>query len=107
MFEFWKATFPNGKVRDPYVSVQAKVDSGDRLPFVRATLLIQPQDWDEEESTPQSMTFRDVWCLWDTGAECSIMTGEQLDPAIKEGEDFGYASLEIQFVSRSFPPGHN
>jgi hypothetical protein len=72
MFALTKAAFPGLKVLLPFVSVTANQTVLFPMTFVCASATIKPYD-EEEGSIPVQNVFNDIGCLWDTGAQTSIM----------------------------------
>ena len=95
MFALTKAAFPGLRVPTPFVSVRANEIFPFPMPFVRASL-IKPCDEDEDSCTD----IFDTWCLWDTGAQSSMILSRMLSKEVKGGEEEGYASLVIRYASR-------
>ncbi|KIM64809.1 hypothetical protein SCLCIDRAFT_1212888 [Scleroderma citrinum Foug A] len=96
MFALTKAAFPDLRVPTPFVSVRANEIFPFPMPFVRASL-IKPCDEDEDSCTD----IFDTWCLWDTGAQSSMILSRMLSKEVKGGEEEGYASLVIRFAGTS------
>lgn len=67
------------------------------MPFVRADLAIKPYDEDEDSLTD----IYDTWCLWDTGAQTSMIFSQMLSEEVRGGQEEGYASLVIRFAGTS------
>jgi len=83
-----EASFPDG-VPSPYAVLPSR--SRENLPFVCATISVT-NDYD------RSQQFRDVWCLWDTGAAIShILTGI-LHEEVRGSSTEGYVSGEIRYA---------
>jgi hypothetical protein len=100
MFELTKAAFPDLKVPTPFVSVVSQQKELFRMPFVHAFVRVKP--YDSNEDGPQNV-FRDVLCLWDTGAETSMISTSMLRLEVRCGEEQGFASLCIQYVPAIIP----
>jgi len=97
MFALTKAAFPDLRVPTPFVFVRANEISPFPMPFVRASLVIEPYDKDDDSCTD----IFDTWCLWDTGAQSSMILSRMLSKEVKGGEEEGYASLVIRFAGTS------
>jgi hypothetical protein len=96
MLALTKAAFPDLRVPTPFVSVRANETPSFPMPFVRASLVIEQYDKDDSCSD-----FFDTWCLWDTGAQSSMIPSRMLSKEVKGGgEEEGYASLVIRYASR-------
>jgi hypothetical protein len=95
MFALTKATFPDLRVPTPFVSVRANENPWFPMPFVRADLAIKPYDGDDDSLTD----IYDTWCLWDTGAQTSMILSQVLSEEVRGGQEEGYASLVIRYAS--------
>jgi hypothetical protein len=69
-----KAAFPNG-VPDPYTTLD--LESRESLPFVRATITMLSYDG------LIAHQFKDIWCLWDSGAHICHVRSVSLNPEVK------------------------
>jgi hypothetical protein len=47
--------------------------------------------------------FDDVWCLWDTGAHCSVIVSSKLRPEVRRQNEEGFATLQITCVLLPHP----
>ncbi len=85
-----KQKSPSDTIPDPYTVVALKQNPTPRMiPFIQATIRISPYESDEIEQT-----FRDVWVLWDTGAQVSQILSGQLRDEIKTDSESGVVQTE-------------
>ena len=59
------------------------------LQFIQVSVLVMSAD---EQRTQM---FTNIWCLWDTDAEISMILGSELSDNVKEPEVEGYVSINI------------
>ena len=74
MVELAKAAFPDG-VPSPYIVLDSL--SNNRLQFLCATVMMYSDDG------LNAQEFKDVLCLWDSGAQISSILGGLLSPEVK------------------------
>ena len=74
MVELAKAAFPDG-VPSPYTVLDSL--SNNRLQFLCATVMMYSDDG------LNAQEFKDVLCLWDSGAQISFILGGLLSPEVK------------------------
>ena len=90
LLELTRASFPDGKVPMPY-SVNVWLSPFENLQFIQATVVVTSDDEQHQQD------FTDVWCLWDTGAQISMILGSQINQDVK-GPDApaeGFLSMDI------------
>jgi hypothetical protein len=92
LLELTRSSFPDGQVPTPYVNVW--ISAFENLQFIQATVLVTSDDEAHEQE------FTDVWCLWDTGAQITMMLGSQLNDDVKgpNAPDQGFLSMDISCV---------
>ena len=91
LLELTRSSFPDGEVPTPYVNVL--IHAFENLQFIQATVLVTSDNEEHEQE------FTNVWCLWDTGAEMTIL-GSQLNADVKGGPDApeqGFLSMDISW----------
>ncbi|KAG8764328.1 hypothetical protein FRC19_006285 [Serendipita sp. 401] len=82
----------NNEVPTPFV-VYTWAGKFDNLQWIMAQIVVTS---DDEAST---QTFNE-WCMWDTGAQITMVAGVRLDPAVKGGANAppqGFLQAEITF----------
>ncbi|KAF8802287.1 hypothetical protein BYT27DRAFT_7308284 [Phlegmacium glaucopus] len=97
LLELTRQTFPDGRVPDPFTNWLSLSQDGaaDRLPFIWALCIVITST--TGHNSKQSV-FENVWCLWDTGAQTSIILTSLLDPAVRNNQDEGFAIMDISFL---------
>ena len=97
LLELTEQAFPGGRVPAPFTLAWLATSwdpSINRLPFILATRIVVTSVDDQTANPPQDV-FRNVWCLWDTGAHISMIATHSLDPAVRNNRDEGSLIMEI------------
>ena len=101
LLELTQQVFPDGTVPDSFTVTGLSLSRdplATRLPFIKATSIVITSDREAPNPVP-AVVFRDVMCLWDTGAPFSTIVTDLLDPVVRNDMDEGFARMEILCAS--------
>jgi len=89
--------FPTNKILDPLaVTLLEPFKEGGEthLPFIYASRIVVEMI-DSATEPPPRVTFENVQCLWDTGAQSSYIATSMLDATVRGGQTEGSAMMYI------------
>lgn len=102
--ELAEQAFPGGRVPGPFTIAELTVSReavAIELPFIKANRIVVTSLETEPGTPVQAVVFRNVWCLWDTGAAVSSIITNLLNPVVRNNREEGFARMEILCASLS------